>query len=363
MSKLLIVAFIAILLYSALNVAPAMAQCPTCGGTGKVICPYCEGSGEITIEEGGTCETCGGSGILKPTITAKSSSAGASGGKVSVVAAFENEDDIVAYGKVTVEVEAESATYTATSARTSFPPHEEIEVNVVITGISDADYDKLLQDVHIGETVIQQLRVSPLISLSEVEDVVCPHCDGTGVGSGIAECPYCGGIGIADCPTCGGPVVDGGEQNEDLNIPFDIGGTVLGVAVVAGVAIAAFVVVKKRKVSEKDLRKLPPTEFQNWVIKKLAGKSSSLRDSHVGIDGYTIEGQPISIKQSDGIDRTVIENFAAAMGRSKAKNGIIVAFSFGADALRGKVRAKLTYGLEIQMVTVKELIEGRKGAF
>jgi len=130
--------------------------------------------------------------------------------------------------------------------------------------------------------------------------------------------------------------------------------------VVAGVAIAAFVVVKKRKVSEKDLRSLAPTEFQNWVLKKLASKSSSPRDSRVGIDGYTIEGQPVAIKQSDGIGRNVIENFAAAMGRSKAKNGIIVAFSFGDDAFRGKVRAKLNYGLEIEMVTVKDLIEGRK---
>jgi hypothetical protein len=144
---------------------------------------------------------------------------------------------------------------------------------------------------------------------------------------------------------------------------LDIGGVALGVAVVAGVAITAFVVVKKRKISEKDLRKLSPTEFQNWVLKKLAGKSSSPRDSHVGIDGYTIEGQPISIKQSDGIDRNGVESFAAAMGRSKAKNGTIVAFSFADDALRGKVKAKLNYGLEIQMVTVKDLIEGRKGAF
>jgi hypothetical protein len=334
-----------------------MAQCPTCGGTGKVTCPYCDGTGEITIEEGGICETCGGSGVLTPTITRKGSSVGLSGRTVSVVATYENEEDVVAYGKVTVEIEAESAMYTATSARTSFPPHEETEVNVIIEGISDADYNKLVEEVNIGGTVIERLRSSPLILLSE-ENVVCPHCDGTGVGSVTTECPQCGGTGFIECPTCGGSGVEGGEQNGAL----DIGGAVYGVAavaVVAGVAIAAFVVVKKRSVSEKNLRKLPPTEFQNWVIKKLAGKSSSPRDSRVGIDGYTIKGQPVSIKQSDGIGRNVIENFAAAMGRSKAKNGIIVAFSFGDDAFRGKVRAKLNYGLEIEMVTVKDLIEGR----
>jgi hypothetical protein len=357
-SKLLIVAFIAILLCSALNVALTMAQCPTCHGTGKVVCSYCDGTGEITVEEGGVCETCGGSGVLTPTITTKSSSVGLSGGKVSVVATFENEEDVVAYGKVTVEVEAESAKYTATSSRTSFSPHEETEVNVIIEGISDADYNKLVEEVHIGDTVIERLRFSPRILLSEVEDVVCPHCDGTGVGSVTTECPYCGGTGFIDCPTCGGSGVEAGEQNGAL----DIGGTVYGVAavaVVAGVAIAAFVVVKKRKVSEKDLRKLPPTEFQNWVLKKLGGKSSSSGDARMGIDGYTLEGQPVSIKQADNVGRNVIENFAAAMGRRQAKDGMIVAFSFATDAIRGRVRAKLNYGLEIQMVTVKELIEGR----
>lgn len=326
-----------------------MAQCPTCKGTGKVICSYCQGSGEITIEKEGICEACSGSGVLKPTITIKSKSVWLSDGKVFVKARFENVEDVATYGKVTAEVEAQTATYTATSSRTSFPPHEEIEVTVIIEEISSADYNQL-----------EVKKIFPThTSLSEVEDVVCPHCDGTGLGSGIAECPHCGGTGIADCPTCSGAVVDRGEQNEKLNIPLDIGGTVLGVSVIAGVAIAAFVVVKKRKVSEKDLRKLPPQEFQNWVLKRLAGKSSSMRDSHVGIDGYTIEGQPISIKQSDGVGRNVIENFAAAMGQSKAKNGIIVAFSFGDDAYTGKVRAKLNYRLEIQMVTVKDLIEGR----
>ena len=79
----------------------------------------------------------------------------------------------------------------------------------------------------------------------------------------------------------------------------------------------------------------------------------------MGIDGYTLEGQPVSIKQADNVDRNVIENFAAAMGRRQAKDGMIVAFSFGTDAIRGRVRAKMNYGFEIQMVTVRELIDSR----
>jgi hypothetical protein len=178
------------------------------------------------------------------------------------------------------------------------------------------------------------------------------------VAPSTQDCPYCGGTGDIDCPACGGTGVEAGEQNGAL----DIGGAVYGiaaVAVVAGVAVAAFVVVKKRTVKESDLRKLPPTEFQNWVLKRAGGKASSQSDARIGIDGYTIEGQPISIKQADGVDRNVLENFAAAMGRHNAKSGTIVAFSFSDDAIRGRVRAKMAYGREIQMVTVKELIESR----
>ena len=131
------------------------------------------------------------------------------------------------------------------------------------------------------------------------------------------------------------------------------------VAIVAGVAVTAFVVVKKRGVKESDLRKMSPSEFQDWVLRKMSGRAASQSDVRTGIDGYTLDGQPVSIKQADDVDRTVIENFAAAMGRRKAKNGTIVAFSFGTDAVRGRIRAKMNYGFEIQMLTVRELINSR----
>jgi hypothetical protein len=361
---LLIVAFVAVLLYSALNVALAMSQtqCPTCKGTGKVVCPDCNGTGVITVGGGGLCPTCLGTGEVTPTITFKSMHAQPSQGDIVVQAQFQNDENVTAYGKVTAEVSVGSTTYNGTTMRTSFPPHEEREVTVDIKGIPAADYKYLVQTVVVGGETEERLMVSPHVWLSEVENIVCPYCNGTGTGAATAECPTCHGTGIIDCPTCGGSGILGGGQNGNLNIPFDIGGAVVGVVVVAGVVITAFVVVKKRKVSEKDLRKLSSSEFQSWVLKKLAGKSSSAGDANVGIDGYTVDGQPISIKQADGVDRNVIEGFAAAMGRSRAKNGMIVAFSFGGDALRGKVRAKLSYGLEIQMLTLKDLMEGRTSA-
>lgn len=308
-----------------------MAQAP-----GWKICDYCDATGEITTEE--NCPTCLGTGEMTPTITFKSKTAWSSDGAVIVRAMVENEGDFWTFGWFIAEVEVGGTTYEGTKDMEMLRPHEETAIEIKISGFPS--------DVYVGNIFPHR------IWLSKVNDITCSDCDGTGWGSVTSKCPYCDGTGFVP--------VKGEEQDGGLNIPFDIAGAALGVAVVAGVAITTVVVVKKRKVSEKGLRKLPPQEFQNWVLKKLAGKPPSLRDSRIGIDGYTMEGQPISIKQSDGIGRDVIEKFASAMGQSRAKNGIIVAYSFGKDAYTGTVKAKLNYGLEIQMLTVKDLIESRK---
>ena len=346
-SKLLIAAFIVTLICSAFSTALTMAKCPTCKGTGEVACPDCDGTGEITIEEGEPCTYCLGSGTLEPTLSLRSTGHWLEDGKMMFSVSYRNDEDVTVHGKVTAEVEAQSKTYKGSSSDTTFPPNEEVQVNFAIEGISSTDYSYLQ-----GRQFL-----SPTITL-EANAITCPHCDGTGLAPSTMDCPTCKGTGFIECPTCDGTGVEAGEQNAD----FDIGGAVYGataVVVIAGVAVAAFVVMKKRSVKESDLRKLPATEFQNWVLKKMGGKPSSQGDARMGIDGYTIDGQPIAIKQTDNIDRTVVENFAAAMGRRNAKNGTIVAFSFGTDAVRGRVRAKMSYGLDIQMVTARDLTENR----
>jgi hypothetical protein len=346
-NKTLIVAFIVVFLCSALSVALAAEQCPRCGGTGKIVCPNCDGTGVVTVEEGAPCEHCYGSGTLEPNVILKSRSAWLEDGKVFMQASYENEETLSTYGTVTGEVTVQSKKYTGTSSRTLLPPNEVTQISLTISGISAADYS----------TLQAQQGFSTSVTI-ETDEVPCPYCDGTGLSPTTIDCPYCGGTGYIECPECGGSGVKGGEQNTEL----DIGGVTLGVAavaVVAGVAVTAFVVVKKRGVKESDLKKMPLSEFQDWVLKKMSGRAASQSDARMGIDGYTLDGQPVSIKQADDVGRTVIENFAAAIGRRRAKNGTIVAFSFGTDAVRGRVRAKMSYGFEIQMLTVRELIDSR----
>lgn len=114
--------------------------------------------------------------------------------------------------------------------------------------------------------------------------------------------------------------------------------------------------------TEEDLRKLPPFEFQNWVVQRLFGRVSSRKSSDMGIDGFTFEGNPIQVKQSDDIGRNVVDNFETAMRRRKARKGTIVAFSFGKGAYEEIARAKLHDDLEIKALTVKEMLKSQNQA-
>jgi len=111
--------------------------------------------------------------------------------------------------------------------------------------------------------------------------------------------------------------------------------------------------------SEDDLRKLPPFEFQNWVVQRLFGRVSARKSSDMGIDGFTFEGHPIQVKQSDDIGRNVVDNFETAIRRRKQTKGIIVAFSFGRGAFEEIARAQLHDNIEIQALTVKELLKNQ----
>ena len=320
------VALIVFLLFSVLNIPAVMAQCPTCQGTGEIVCPQCNGYASA----------------VKPSISHLGSQSWANDGGVLVVGNFRNNEDVGVYGTLIAKIihkisDTWNHTYTSSSSRTYFPPHETIQVSITIGGIEHNDYIYFSSITYL----LGEIRVS------EVDDITCPYCDGTG---------------FVICPECGGALIDGGGREQEKMVPVSspVDWTLVGVGGIATVTIVAIVVVRRKKVTENDLRRLAPIEFQNWVVKRLLGKASSISDSRIGIDAYTSEGHPIQIKQSDNISRNVIENFASVMGQIKAKNGIIIAFSFADDAIRGIVRARIAYRVEIKKVTIKELIERRE---
>jgi hypothetical protein len=351
--KLLMVSLIVVLLFSALNVAPALAdECSTCHGTGKIVCSNCNGTGKIASSEGSeACPTCEGSGVLTPTIANKGTIPWASDGSVFVKGSFQNEEDVTITANVTAEVESSTRKYTSLSPNIEFPPHQTISVTVTIEGITPADYQNF---------AAQRPCPRGRIYVSGIDEITCPTCGGTGaVSSQTTTCPQCDGTGFVVCPDCGGSGVAGGGQSKEAAVPLGVEGIIVGVAVVAAVFIAAVLVVKRKRVTEASLRRLSSSEFQDWVVQRLSGTVSSPKDSRMGIDGYTSAGYPVQIKQSDEVGRDVIDRFATAMGQSKARTGMVVAFSFGSGAFEGTVRAKLHYRVEIKTVTVKELLESR----
>ena len=109
--------------------------------------------------------------------------------------------------------------------------------------------------------------------------------------------------------------------------------------------------------SVKELRVMPPFEFQNWVVQKLYGRQSKRKVGDFGVDGWLMNGRPMQVKQSGGIGRNVVDNFETAIRRQGKKAGIIIAFSFGKGAYEEVARAKLEEGLEIELKTVEQLLK------
>ncbi|MCH1867088.1 DNA methyltransferase [Nocardioides sp. CFH 31398] len=108
----------------------------------------------------------------------------------------------------------------------------------------------------------------------------------------------------------------------------------------------------------ESLRDLKPFEFQNWVIRKFVGTHSPRKSNDLGIDGYSfMVGNPIQVKRSDRVGRNVVDNFETAMRRGGHDKGYIVAFSFTRNAREEVARARWEDGLEIDLLTVADLLK------
>jgi len=106
--------------------------------------------------------------------------------------------------------------------------------------------------------------------------------------------------------------------------------------------------------SEKQLRAIPPFEFENWAVIALGGIPNKAQVGDMGIDGriYPVSSMPaksgkkageldfmdvwypIQVKQKDKAGRPDIDSFETAMMREDRAKGFFVSFEFSSDALR-----------------------------
>ncbi|HEY7535785.1 MAG TPA: DNA methyltransferase, partial [Thermodesulfobacteriota bacterium] len=111
----------------------------------------------------------------------------------------------------------------------------------------------------------------------------------------------------------------------------------------------------------KELRNLKPFEFQNWAINEMQANHSRKKVGDMGLDGYINkslfrEASGIQVKQSDGVGRNVVDNFKSALERAKYKKGYLIALGFSKGAVEESARLRNAKHVDIELVTVEDLL-------
>jgi hypothetical protein len=129
--------------------------------------------------------------------------------------------------------------------------------------------------------------------------------------------------------------------------------------------------------TEKQLRAIPPFEFENWAVIALGGIPNKTQVGDMGIDGriYPVGSEPsatgkeageldfmddwypIQVKQMDKVGRPDIDNFEAAMMRTKRKKGFVVGFDFSNDAITEISRFFRSEHMVIVPLSVREILD------
>ncbi len=127
--------------------------------------------------------------------------------------------------------------------------------------------------------------------------------------------------------------------------------------------------------TEKQLRTIPPFEFENWAVIALGGVPNKTQVGDMGIDGriYPVgsepsgkgEGQldfmddwyPVQVKQMDKVGRPDIDKFEAAMMRAKRKKGFFVGFDYSSDAMQEIGQFFRREHISIVALTVREILD------
>jgi DNA modification methylase len=110
-----------------------------------------------------------------------------------------------------------------------------------------------------------------------------------------------------------------------------------------------------------------PFKFETWIIQQFGGAPQNKKGGDKGVDGKTLEGVPIQVKQSTGIGVNVVKNFYVSAKQfnkmlfeknvlEKKPVGYIIAFSFGKGAVEEAARLKNSENIIIKLVTVEDIV-------
>lgn len=103
---------------------------------------------------------------------------------------------------------------------------------------------------------------------------------------------------------------------------------------------------------------LDPIEFQNWVCERLGAVSTTARGNapraDKNVDGWIMSTIPIQVKGSPAVGYAEVERFETTLRTLRAKEGLIVAFSFSKPAYTEAYRARNEEGLQIDLLELEE---------
>lgn len=106
-----------------------------------------------------------------------------------------------------------------------------------------------------------------------------------------------------------------------------------------------------------DLRKMKPFDFQNWVLNRIYGMSNPKKTGEGGIDGWTFNGDPVQVKQSDSVGDEVVRLLFGDLQRLKKNRGIVVGFSFTTVAIERANELRRQHGINILLKTVENILK------
>lgn len=109
--------------------------------------------------------------------------------------------------------------------------------------------------------------------------------------------------------------------------------------------------------TEAKLRDMKPALFQEWAVRAVQGRMNRKLSADGGIDGWTMIGDPIQVKRSGRVGVKVVREFQTVIQDGNRMGGIIIAFGFTSGAIKKAEDAKSKYGINIELKTVKELLQ------
>jgi hypothetical protein len=311
-SKLVKVLLIAFTLFLTLNIASLPSQHLRNPGTTQLASPF----SQLFV-----------SASTEPNVTLERLVTGGGDNETDVMGVFKNNEDVDVYGVATATVTIQPGdVQTLSSDRTLLPAQGTVSITITFNDLPFKNY------------------YSCMISF-EAEPIAGP----TG---GETETPTA--IPSETAPTSGSPA--GGEFNF-----ASVGVPVISIAAVALASVTGVVMFRKTRLSEQKVRRFTSFEYQDWIMQRLGGHAGSVSDSRKGIDGFTGDNVPVTIKQSDSVGRLQVQNFMNALTQARVRNGIMIAFGFDNEAHAAVTMARMNR-IDIKLVTVKELIEHKETA-